>query len=145
MNCDSCINTSVEDTSGSAPVPGAGLAEEGPVALARTGPVVQLAERLGLARSEVTASQAVRLDGANSLRADVIVLALTLSSIRVLLQVSPDNENWTTAASFSRRTIGYSTVRVPGVAFRFARLYYLGSDTVGGVGVLTAKLRQWRA
>lgn len=140
---DACAMCVVEESS---PLPSGILtAEEGPVALARTGAVVQLAERLGLTRSAVTASEAVRLDGTNSLRADVVVMALTLSSVQVLVQVSPDNENWTTAAAFSRRTIGYSTVRVRGVAFRFARLYYLGSDTAGGVGVLTAKLRQWRA
>lgn len=103
-----------------------------------------LAERLGLSQAEVTASEAVSIEGSNAVRVDVIVVNLTLSSVSIRVQVSNDAVSWSDAAQFSRKVIGYATTKVRGIGFRFVRLYYEASNTAGGEGVLAASLHHWR-
>ncbi len=105
---------------------------------------VQVAERLGLAESEVTASKAVSIEGSNAVRVDVLVVNLTLSAVTFRIQVSNDSVCWSDAALFKRSTSGYATAKVRGIGFRFVRLYYEASNTAGGEGVLAASLHHWR-
>lgn len=104
----------------------------------------RVAERLGLSASEVTASQAVGIEGSNSVRVDVLVVNLTLSAVTFRIQVSNDSVCWADAALFKRSTTGYATAKVRGIGFRFVRLYYEASNTTGGEGVLAASLHHWR-
>jgi hypothetical protein len=105
---------------------------------------VKVAEKLGLAAQEVTASRPVRIEGSNAVRVDVLVVNLTLSSVSIRVQVSNDAVGWSDAAQFRKSTSGYATTKVRGVGFRFVRLYYEASNTFGGEGVLAASLHHWR-
>lgn len=104
----------------------------------------RIAVRLGLSASEVTASQAVGIEGSNAVRVDVLVVNLTLSAVTFRIQVSNDSVCWSDAALFKRSTCGYATAKVRGIGFRFVRLYYEASNTAGGEGVLAASLHHWR-
>ena len=105
---------------------------------------VRVAENLGLASQEVTASKAVSIEGSNAVRVDVIVANLTLGSVTIRVQVSNDSVCWTDAAQFRKATTGYATAKLRGIGFRFVRLFYEASNTVGGEGVLAASLHHWR-
>ena len=104
----------------------------------------KVAEKLGLASQEVTASKAVSIEGSNAVRVDVLVVNLTLSSIAIRVQVSNDAVCWTDAAQFRKTTLGYATTKVRGIGFRFVRLFYEASNTARGEGVLAASLHHWR-
>ena len=105
---------------------------------------VKVAEKLGLASQEISASRPVSIEGSNAVRVDVLVVILTLSSVSIRVQVSNDAVGWSDAAQFRKSTSGYATTKVRGVGFRFVRLYYEASNTIGGEGVLAASLHHWR-
>ncbi|MEK7470142.1 MAG: hypothetical protein AAB074_22460 [Planctomycetota bacterium] len=105
---------------------------------------VNVAEKLGLASQEVTASKAVSVEGSNAVRVDILVVNLTLASVSFRVQVSNDAVCWSDAAQFRKTTIGYATTKVRGIGFRFVRLFYEASNTAGGEGVLAASLHHWR-
>ncbi len=105
---------------------------------------VNVAERLGLASLEITASKAVSIEGSNAVRVDVMVVNMTLGHVAIRVQVSNDAVCWSDAAQFRKRTSGYATTKVRGIGFRFVRLFYEASNTAGGQGVLAASLHHWR-
>jgi len=105
---------------------------------------LRLADRLGVEANAVAVSEPVRIEGSSAVRVDVVVWSSTLDSILIRLAGSNDAENFTPLAEFRRAEIGYTTVRVPGIGFRFVRLMYEGTGGVGSGGVLAASLRHWR-
>jgi hypothetical protein len=105
---------------------------------------VKVAEMLGLASQEITASKAVSIEGSNAVRVDVMVVNMTLGYVVIRVQVSNDAVCWSDAAQFRKRTSGYATTKVRGIGFRFVRLFYEASNTAGGEGVLAASLHHWR-
>jgi len=121
------------------------VTEDLPVAMPPVAPSgLRLAERLGLGRSSIAVSEPVRIEGSNTVRVDVVVWESTLASIAIRVLASNDAENFTPLAEFRRTEIGYTTIRVPGIGFRFVRLTYEGTGGVGSGGVLAASLRHWR-
>ncbi len=104
----------------------------------------QIADRLGLGDSEVTASPAVGIEGSNAVRVDILLFTLTLDAVSFRVQVSNDAVCWADAAEFRRTVAGYATAKLRGVGFRFVRLYYEASNTASGQGVLAASLHHWR-
>ena len=105
---------------------------------------VTVAEKLALASQEVTASRAVSVEGSNAVRVDILVVNMTLASVSFRVQVSNDAVGWSDAAQFRKTTNGYATTKVRGIGFRFVRLFYEASNTIGGEGVLAASLHHWR-
>jgi hypothetical protein len=139
--CSSCATGGPCDGGPKSPL----VAEDRPVALPAVSPNgVRLAERLGVMASRTAASEPVRIEGSNAVRVDVVVWASTLDAIQVRVLGSNDAENYTPLAEFRRTEIGYTTIRVPGIGFRFVRVTYEGTGGVGSGGVLAASLRHWR-
>jgi hypothetical protein len=132
---------SVHEEAGESPILANELEAPEPPLVAGT---VNVAEKLGLASQEVTASKPVSVEGSNAVRVDVLVVNLTLSSVSIRVQVSNDAVCWSDAAQFRKSSIGYATTKVRGIGFRFVRLFYEASDTFGGGGVLAASLHHWR-
>jgi hypothetical protein len=104
----------------------------------------ELASRLALADSEITASFPISIEGSNAVRVDIIIFNLTLSAVTFRVQVSNDNECWSNAAEFRWSSIGYTTTKVRGIGFRFVRLFYEASNTASGKCVLAASIHHWR-
>ncbi len=139
--CTSCATGGPCDGGPKSPL----VTEELPVPLPPVAPNgLRLAERLGLGNGSRTVSEPVRIEGSNTVRVDVVVWESTLTSIAIRVLASNDAENFTPLAEFRRTEIGYTTIRVPGIGFRFVRLTYEGTGGVGSGGVLAASLRHWR-
>lgn len=108
------------------------------------GRVVELAHRLGLSASEVTASEAVEMLNGNAATVGIVILNLeALSKVDIVMELSNDRQGWWSAISTSLRRAGYSSVRAVGIAARFVRLRYTGVGA-SGTAILAALVKPWR-
>jgi len=108
------------------------------------GRVVEVARRLGLVASEVTASEAVELLDGNAATVGIVILNIeSLSKVEIVVELSNDRQGWWGAMSTSLRRAGYWSVRTVGIAARFVRVRYTGVGA-SGTAILAALVKPWR-
>jgi hypothetical protein len=94
--------------------------------------------RLVLSGEETTASDAIELGAAcNAGSVDVAVFVFnSLTSVEIVLQAGSDRENWRQFSSTLFTGAGFGRFRFRGVATRYIRLFFRGTGSTGGIGLL---------
>lgn len=109
------------------------------------GRVVEVAHRLGLTASEVTASEAVEMLDGNAATVGIVILNFeSLSKVDIVMELSNDRQGWWSAISTSLRRAGYWSVRSTGIGARYVRLRYTGVGA-SGTAILAALVKPWRS
>ncbi len=104
----------------------------------------RLAQNVYVTNSEQF-SQAVSMEGANSVAFNVTVMEITSGTLTVSVQASNDLENWNTLASTDKTftAAGYGKKRITGIAETYVRLVYsmgVSGSAIVSAGINTAEL-----